>query len=288
MIERKLIRFSVASLIMLLGLSAPCTRAQVATEPAPSAQLDQKVNYDSAFFSRYQPNTALDMVKQVPGFQLDDGDTSRGFATTAGNVLINGRRPSAKQDRPSATLSRIPASQVSGIELIRGQMQGLDMLGQQAVVNVLLRDDAPAAIRWESVLLYSSSGPVKPGLRTSLSDRWKDIEYNVGFGLERNSNGEFGDENVYDGTGKLIESRFDDEDETGLMLSGLFVNTASWIGQTFVQVNGKFGLSNAPEIRYSSRTPCCQNNRSMSFSGTASIAKPMSWVWMRNMCSPMS
>ena len=255
MIESKLIRYGSTSLILLLALSAPCTQAQVATEQAAPAQADQIVKYDSAFFSRYQPNTAFDMVKQVPGFQLDDGDTSRGFATTAGNVLINGRRPSAKQDRPSATLSRIPASQVAGIELIRGQMQGLDMLGQQAVVNVLLRDDAPAAIRWESFLLYSSSGPIKPGLRTSLSDRWKDIEYNVGFGLERNSNGEFGDEIVLDGNGKLIESRFDDEDETGLQLSGVFINTASWIGQSFVHVNGKFGLSNAPEIRYSNRTP---------------------------------
>jgi hypothetical protein len=159
--------------------------------------------YDAAFFVRYQPNTALDMVTQVPGFQLDDGDVTRGFAASAGNILINSRRPSAKQDRPSVTLSRIPASQVTGIELIRGQVQGMDMSGQQAIVNVMLLDDAPAAIRWESFLLYNSSGPTKPGLKASISDRWENIEYNIGIGIERNANGEFGPETVLDGDGRI-------------------------------------------------------------------------------------
>ncbi len=236
-------------------LVMPYANAQQEQPDTATVISDQVVKYDAAFFARYQPNTAFDMVKQVPGFQLDDGDSNRGYAASAGNVLINGRRPSAKQDRPSAILSRIPAGQVLAIELIRGQMQGLDMLGQQAVINVQMLDDAPAAVRWESFLLYTSSGPIKPGVKASLSDHWRDIEYNIGIGIERNSNGEFGPEQVYDGNGQLVEDRYDDEDETGLTLSGLFVNAASWIGRNHVQVNGKFGLVNAPEVRMSSRTP---------------------------------
>lgn len=244
--------YSCAAVCMAAGVIVTPAQAQGSvSRPAD----DQMVRYEAAFFVRYQPNTALDMVQQVPGFQLDDGDVTRGFAESAGNVLINGRRPSAKQDRPSATLSRIPASQVSAIELIRGQLQGVDMRGQQALVNVLLQEDAPAAIRWESFVLYSSSGPVKPGMKASLSDRWRDIEYNTGFELERNSNGEYGPEVVLDGEGKLLESRFDDEDETGLSLKGLFLNTGTWVGRTFVHVNGKFSLNNAPEVRESNRTP---------------------------------
>ena len=131
-------------------LVMPCANGQQEQPDTGTVISDQVVKYDAAFFARYQPNTAFDMVRQVPGFQLDDGDSNRGYAASAGNVLINGRRPSAKQDRPSAILSRIPAGQVLAIELIRGQMQGLDMLGQQAVINVQMLDDAPAAVRQKS------------------------------------------------------------------------------------------------------------------------------------------
>jgi hypothetical protein len=40
----------------------------------------QIVEYRSEFFSRYRPNTALDMVRQLPGFQL-----------TVGSVIENNR-----------------------------------------------------------------------------------------------------------------------------------------------------------------------------------------------------
>ena len=70
------------------------------------------------------------MVDQVPGFQLDDGTDQRGFGAAIGNVLINDRYPSAKQDTPTQILQRIPASQVQRIELIRGQVREIDLLGQ--------------------------------------------------------------------------------------------------------------------------------------------------------------
>ena len=51
--------------------------------------------------------------RRVPGFTLDDGGDKRGFGGAAGNVLINDRRPSTKQDSPSAILNRISAEQVA-------------------------------------------------------------------------------------------------------------------------------------------------------------------------------
>ena len=71
---------------------------------------EETVVYTASFFERYSPNTALDMIQQVPGFILDDGSALRGLGAAAGNVLINDRRPSAKQDLSSLILSRIPAS----------------------------------------------------------------------------------------------------------------------------------------------------------------------------------
>jgi len=249
---------SFGSVILLL-MAITVIADEKLSAPVTADRSSQIVEYPSEFFQIYQPNTAMDMVRQIPGFLVDDGDITRGFAGAAGNILINGRRPSAKQDRPSAILSRVPASQVIQIEMIRGQVRGIDLRGQSAVVNVILHDDAPAAIRWETFLLYSSSGPLKPGLRASLSDRWRNIEYNLGIGIERNANGEDGPEYVYGSDGVLTEERYDYEKETGLTLAGLFMNISSWMGDTFFQLNGKFGLVNAPEVTDTTRIPLLGN-----------------------------
>ena len=212
------------------------------------------VDYPAIFFARYKPNTALDMVQQVPGFQVDDGDASRGFAGAAGNLLINGNRPSAKQDRPSAILSRIPASQVITIKLIRGQAKGIDLRGQTTVVDVLLSNDSTAAISWEGYLLYSTAAPIKPGIKASLSDHWRDIEYNLGIEIERDANGEFGNEYIFDENKRLIEERNEVQKETGLT-TGVFMNASAYLGDAFINVNGKFGMGNSPEDHTSSRLP---------------------------------
>jgi len=239
---------------VLLFISTTICANEHSSAPLPDRSA-QVVEYPAVFFQIYQPNTAMDMVRQIPGFLVDDGDITRGFAGTAGNILINSRRPSAKQDRPSAILSRIPATQVIRIEMIRGQVRGIDLRGQSAVVNVVLLDDASAAIRWESFVLYSSTGPLKPGIKASLSDRWKSIEYNIGIGIERDANGENGPEYVLNNESQLTENRFDKQKETGFNLSGLFINASSWLGETFFQVNSKFGLVNAPEVTQSNRIP---------------------------------
>src|ERR1044071_1779047 len=61
--------------------------------------------YDRGFFAQYAPRSALDIVQRIPGFTLDLGNNQaatgvdvRGFAGTAGNVVINGARPSSKSE----------------------------------------------------------------------------------------------------------------------------------------------------------------------------------------------
>ena len=98
--------------------------------------------YDAAFFADSRPATASDMVDRLPGFSMDTGTSARGFAGTAGNVLIDGRRPTAKTDELGSVLNRIPAASVERIELIRGGAPGIDMQGQSVVANVVRRADA--------------------------------------------------------------------------------------------------------------------------------------------------
>ena len=222
---------------------------------------DPVVEYPAAFFALYQPNTALDMVRQVPGFQLDDGGGGRGLAGAAGNILINGRRPSAKQDAPSDILSRIPASQVGRIELIQGQVRGINMQGQAAVANIILLDYVDRVYRWETLLRQTNTGPLKPGLTASMASHWSGFDYMVGINVEREANGEYGVDRVYDGDGNLTETRIDDNEQTGLRLLGIFLNTSTWAGETLLQFNSRFGLLNGPDNTLSSRLPETGNNR---------------------------
>ncbi len=123
------------STFLLINLIPPVVYSQDDDSFEEPGASSGEVNYPASFFDRYQPATALDMVQRVPGFQLNNGGNRRGFGAAAGNILLNGRRPSTKDDLPAAMLTRIPASYVESIELIRGQLRGIDMRGQSVVAN---------------------------------------------------------------------------------------------------------------------------------------------------------
>lgn len=96
--------------------------------------------YAADFFQSKHPRTAMDMVYLLPGFTFSAGDpTVRGYAEAAGNVLIDGQRPSTKQFTLDTVLQNITAGQVDYIEVIEGARPGLEMLGQTIVANVVTR-----------------------------------------------------------------------------------------------------------------------------------------------------
>lgn len=77
------------------------------------------------------------MIGRVPGFTFDPGQSIRGFEGAAGNVLIDGERPSTKDETLDSILKRIPASAVVRIDVIRGGAPGIDMHGQSVVANII-------------------------------------------------------------------------------------------------------------------------------------------------------
>jgi len=109
-----------------------------AQEPSADAVAPDATSYPAAFFAAFNPVTAEDMVRRVPAFTLDNGLDRRGFAASAGNVLINGERPSSKTPI-SEQLSRISARDVERINLVTGVGGGGDLRGQTLVVDVRLR-----------------------------------------------------------------------------------------------------------------------------------------------------
>lgn len=213
------------------------------------------VSYGADFFARYQPNTALDMVQRVPGFQLDDGSGERGFAGAVGNVLINDRYPSAKQDSVSSILERIPASQVERIELLRGQVRNIDLLGRAIVASVILRRDIPATTRWEAnVRKNFDHSPLTVRGSLSISDRIGDIEYNAGVDYRRFASGEIGTEDIIDAGGVLTETRFEENFLTGDE-GNLNFNAATWLGSTLAKFNAKYGFEDREDEASSIRVP---------------------------------
>ncbi|MFO1248732.1 MAG: TonB-dependent receptor [Alphaproteobacteria bacterium] len=120
-----------------------CGFLLLAAPPALGADSSQaSSSYPASFFADLRPSTANDMVSRLPGFTLDTGNSARGFAGTAGNILVNGARPTAKTDDVNSILTRIPAASVDHIEVIRGGAPGIDMQGQSVVANIVLKADA--------------------------------------------------------------------------------------------------------------------------------------------------
>lgn len=143
----KTILLATTALFLSAGAAAaqtPPSSPPPAPQSAPQAEAGQQgvLVFAPDFFADQQPNTALDMVNRVPGFSVNDGDGSRGFEGSVGNILINGSRPASKNDTGSNVLSRTLAAQVERIELIRGGAPGIDMQGYSVVVNVITRNQS--------------------------------------------------------------------------------------------------------------------------------------------------
>lgn len=128
------------------------------------AQPEQGISvYPASFFSEARPATAYDMVARLPGFTLEQSQsTVRGFAGTAGNVLVDGARPTAKNDDLNAILARIPAASVERIEVIRGGAPGIDMQGKAVVANIVRRKEGLEQTILTANLHYLGSGQWVP------------------------------------------------------------------------------------------------------------------------------
>ncbi|MBL8646858.1 MAG: hypothetical protein JNL46_06360 [Sphingosinicella sp.] len=120
--------------------------------------------FEPAYFEQAAPVTAFDMVARLPGFVIDSGDAVRGYAGAAGNVLVDGVRPSTKNRTLDDILKAIPASQVARIELIRTARPGLDQKGAQLLATSCASPLSPASTpsRFPTILI-----PTAPRARHS-------------------------------------------------------------------------------------------------------------------------
>jgi len=129
---------------MFLLVLAQAAAAAGPVVPGAAAAQPAVVSYPPQFFADAHPNTALDMVSYLPGFSLDTGSGVRGYEGSAGNVLIDGQRPASKSDDLGSILSRMLATHVARIDVIRGGAPGIDMQGKTVIANVITKKETGA------------------------------------------------------------------------------------------------------------------------------------------------
>jgi hypothetical protein len=132
------------------------------------------IRYDPSYFADQRPNTAYDMVARLPGFTFDGGATVRGFAGAAGNVLIDGDRPTTKQDNLQSILQRVPAGQVDHIDVIRGGASGIDMQGRTVIANVVRKKAGGVSGVLSVADQFVYDGRTGPQMRAEFRKKWSD------------------------------------------------------------------------------------------------------------------
>ncbi|MEM6575609.1 MAG: TonB-dependent receptor, partial [Pseudomonadota bacterium] len=212
------------------------------------------MTYQAAFFARYAPVTALDMVNNVPGFSLDNGDGSRGFAGSAGNVLIDGKRVSSKSEQPSEVLLRIPASRIERIEVIRGQTGGTDLRGQTVIANVIRTAGGTSGAWTLGGNAFEDDDAGFPFGRISAATELGQASINLGLEGERYLGLTRNDERVLGPAGALRETRDEEFRETGYR-STITAQSRVPIGATTFRLNANYSLFDEKGGETSVRTP---------------------------------
>ncbi|MEM1230696.1 MAG: TonB-dependent receptor [Pseudomonadota bacterium] len=215
----------------------PLLLAQEPAEPVPSC-IDGACTfrYETAFFARYAPVTALDLVSNLPGFTLIDGEDLRGFGAASGNLLINGERITAKSEAPSAILARIPLADVRYVEVIRGQLGGLDLQGQTVVANVV-RSGTAASGAWSvGAITFRPDTRVHPFGTASYSGEYNATRYTLSLEAESYQNVQSARERVFLPSGMRSDDRREVFDEHGDAYA-LALTAARPIGATRLSVN---------------------------------------------------
>ena len=201
--------FAVASTILASPLAAQDATAADSGNTAASGASSSQV-FEPTYFAQFAPRSALDMVEQIPGFQISGPggggqSNTRGFGQADENVLVNGERLITKSIGIRDQLRRIPASSVVRIELREGA--SLDLPGLTGLVaNVLVkRSGLSGQFKWEGALRTTEVDPEWYGGEVSLAGTSGALDYTLAVENNNNRFGGTGPTIFRDANGILIE-----------------------------------------------------------------------------------
>ena len=237
-------RFCFAFICGCLGLAEPTlVHAQDdSSQQSAAAQTGDAVQtYPRSFFDRFNPQTARDIVDRIPGFTFDPGDSLRGFGGAAGNVLVDGVRPTSKTGGIEDALTRIPANDVARVEVIRGAAGTSEATGQTVVANII-RSGSKRSASWRAEIERNSEGvtyPLFEGSLTSKVGAWSTSTKLNGFWEQFDL---VGRRDRFDADGALSVAQT--EDRPSVLTQG-FISTEAIrpFGGGTLTLNGRGGIS---------------------------------------------
>lgn len=167
--------------------------------------------YTPADFARYAPKNALDMLSQVPGFDIRGSEQQRGLGQATGNVLFNGERLSSKSDDLFSQLSRIPADTVTRIEILDGASLDIPGLSGQ-VANIVFEAGGGVSgqFTWAPEFRLYNTDPLFTRGDVSLSGKTGAVAWEAAFdNSESWRGGADGLTRILAADGTLLQNRFD-------------------------------------------------------------------------------
>ena len=212
---------------LLLFFSGFLGLASNAGAQAPETASDATVTYPAEYFAQFNPYSVNDMLQRIPGISLArSGSRSqsrgggRGLGAGGEQVLINGRRIAGKSNEGDSQLSRIPASEVRYIEIIRGTSGELDVRGGTQVINVVLNEAlSNVSFAYEVNMDRALDGTLVPGGRISATGQFAALNYFLSAEREPRYDFRDGFESALDRFGDLAETVNRDETTDGWPIS---------------------------------------------------------------------
>ena len=197
-------RFSALALALAIGAWPHLAWSQTAEAPADTVTTQ---SYSQTYFSQFAPQTAADMVAQIPGFEIrGGGNNQRGFGQASLNILINGRRPSSKSSSARDILGRIPAPNVTRIEIVDGST--LDVAGLSGQVANIIAKTGELSGTWDYAARFEKGSQPQlgdAGVSFSAKRGRLDAVGRVNFGQFIFT--EDGNETFFDGDNNVIQDR---------------------------------------------------------------------------------
>lgn len=177
-------------------------------EAPPSATVEGRQSYTAADFTRFAPKNALDMLRNVPGFQIRaDQSGARGLGQATDNVLVNGQRLAAKSDDLFTQLSRIPADSVVRIDIVDGATLSIPGLSGQAADVITKPDAFSGQYSWRGEARAHFTRPRYSDADVSVKGTVGKVEYTAALGNEVGGGGFGGPYEILDADGTLRETR---------------------------------------------------------------------------------
>lgn len=192
---------------MTFGSAMTPAYAQITSSAVGNSAQSETQTYTPDYFTQFAPQTAADMVARLPGFDIRGGEGGqRGFGQASLNILINGRRPSSKSSGANQILGRIPANNVTRIEIIDGST--LDIPGLSGQVANIIAKTGEFSGSWEyAVRFEEGSQPQLGDGRVNFSGKTGNLEAVGSLDFGQFIFTEKGDEVFLDGAGQLTQIR---------------------------------------------------------------------------------